>query len=435
MRVHISVLSFFEKGDLILKRYAIFLIIAQIYVFVLADLVGAVTIWDTPKTTVQQHQLTYLYVRDEYQLRYAINGLPVGSYQVRANFWTNTGTYYDVIFDNPTKIAYLTCNGIYIFEMLDRDGNTIAETNQIKTSKIKSPACKSYENAGLKNELNVKVEDLELGNGEVKLTFDNSTNASRYVLYKNGDQMMVIEGIHISDSNYFYVIDDGMYTVAALDANGNLISSSDYIHSFTGDGSNGNGNNGGNNGGSDDDNKCSTIICECINELKSALSGKFDDLSTQLVSMNNVLDQIKGNLDDQLNDNKQIINELKDVNSELDNINNQLTPSTNPTFDNVDIPDLEDFGGNINVESKTDNTIYFEDFGQAAEPDLLPSIVEPSFNWSDGDLTVSPTNQILVDDPVDVSGPLDVLDALTPDTPLEPEDQEYELRWKSEQYP
>src|SRR5690606_7657831 len=178
------------------------------------DVVGAAAMWDSPRTTVQAHQLIFLRVRDEYQLRYAINGLPSGTHQVRANFWSTTGTYYDTVFENPTGIAYLTCNGTYIFEVLDSSGQTISETTQIKTTKINAPACKSYENGGLRNDLNAVYND------EDESAYIENLDSNYYEVWRDGELDHRLHKDTIANNgNKKDIIGfpDGSYTIVAKD--------------------------------------------------------------------------------------------------------------------------------------------------------------------------------------------------------------------------
>lgn len=226
------------------KKLVIMMLVVQFGTFLFAFSASAAP-WSPPQSPVQQHQLSFLSVRNEYQLRYAIGGLPEGTYQVRANFWSTTNVYYDTVFDNPTKIAYLTCNGTYIFEMLDVNGNTIAETVQIHTTKIKNPPCQSYENGGLKNDINLKGEIN--GDGHLELTWDAIPGAKQYEIYvdgifydSNADSLTVTK---------FYGDDmDKLITIVALNDQDQVIGSGDYIRDVS-EGGNGGNNGGGDNGG------------------------------------------------------------------------------------------------------------------------------------------------------------------------------------------
>ena len=372
--------------------------------------VGAATI---------QHWKVYLAVFDQYKVTYQ---QPTGTQSMLVNFTSPTGVNYDITFSPPSGTVYLTCKGVYDLIFRDAASNEIGSFMGIETDKIKKGTCSSYDNPQGSNSINAGYTTSD--DGKYSLYFDRELGSTDYTDIYLNDEL-----ITSTIESFFYDVPKGVYTLVRKDVNGDVLSVSDLVIPNIDDlGS----DNGGNDGGNDE--ACATLICECIQQLQSALSGKFDVLSDQLSTLNGTATAIKNDFTQQLQDNQQIINELKDVNTELDNINRHLTPSSNPTFDTIDVPDLEDFGGNINVDRQTDNTIYFEDAGQAADPGLLPPISEPNFDWSDGDITVSPTDQIIVDDPVEVSEPLDVFDALIPSTPLQPEEQDFELRWKSEQY-
>lgn len=250
-----------------MKKVTIIMLILQLFLIVKVDVLSAAA-WEPPRTTVQNHQLTFLRVRDEYQLRYAINGMPAGTHQVRANFWTSTGTYYEVVFDNPTKIAYLTCNGTYIFEMLDSTGNTIAETKQIKTTKIANPACKSYENGKLHNDLDAKYNSTTQ-----QAELPQRNDVDYYELYYNGDRIQSNHNDSVILGGNKLNLDghpDGSYTVVAIDKNGNILGSFDFTKGGQDEEMNndsaGSGNGSGGNGGGE--NACGDA-CDWI---KSALA-------------------------------------------------------------------------------------------------------------------------------------------------------------------
>lgn len=216
----------------------------------------AAAMWDQPKTKVQAHQLVFIRIRDEYQLRYAIRGLPEGTHQVRANFWSASGTYYDVTFDNPTGVAYLTCNGTYIFEMLDASGRTIAETRQVITKKISDPACRSYENEGLKNDFAGSFKDNPDGSKQV--TWAADPNIAVIHVYKDGEFIKEYnasnkheierDGTHVADFS-----DPGLYSLIGFDALRRYLGSIDFVVGDGGkaglvDDDNDDGNDGGCNG-------------------------------------------------------------------------------------------------------------------------------------------------------------------------------------------
>ena len=249
-----------------MKRITIIALILQLFVVFKIDIVGAAA-WSPPNSTVQNHQLTFLRVRDEYQLMYALDDLPAGTYQVRANFWSTTDVYYSTVFDNPTKVAYLTCNGTYIFEMLDSSGNTIGETRQINTTKIANPPCQSYENAGLKNDINA-AGNVNSDKSAVDISWNQVSGADKYQFYFNGELMGdVTEGVSFAGypTNGKY---NGLYTIAAVDSDGNVLSSGDFIvnepgHGELGDGDGSGGNGDGGSNGSCDACKWLTDMLAC----------------------------------------------------------------------------------------------------------------------------------------------------------------------------
>lgn len=230
-----------------MKRIAIIAILLQLFIF--ADHVSARDIWYTPNAPIQTHQLIYLSVRDEYQLRYKIGGFPQGTTQARANFWAASGAYYEVVFDQPTGIAYLTCNGIYIFELLDASGNVLAETTQIVTHKIVNPTCKSYENTGFKNTMNGKVEQRPEGGASIE--WDIQPNTHKYEIYKDGELWHQFLESSNQGKQTMAIFPNGAYTIWAVDANGNYVGTFDFLIGADdgsdggGDGDNGNGSDGG----------------------------------------------------------------------------------------------------------------------------------------------------------------------------------------------
>lgn len=429
-----------------MKKLTISLLFLQLYLLIYPIAAGAQTMWDPPRSPIQSHQLVYLAVRDEYQLRYAIGGLPSSTYQVRVNFWSTTSVYYSTVFESPTGVAYLTCNGTYIFEVLNTSGVTISETMKVVTYKINNPTCSSYENSGLKKENFNGYFDSD---SKTLYIDSKDNNFDYYKVYKDGLWSMSFA----ANENDLIDIDfslhgDGAYTVTGHygminDDDGN-VPVQGYIDFLIG-GHDENLNDDHNNGGGDptdpeDNDDCVTLICQCIAELKNAIGDKLDQVAANVSTLKPVLDDIKGNLDQQLLDNDEIINELKDVNTELDNLNQHLTPAVTPEIDQYPELDIENFMPDIDVERQTDDTVYFTDSGEAADPGPLPPIRDPDFNWSDGENTVSPSDPLEHDDPLTVDEPLEVdqaltpWEALTPDEALIPDtDIEYRLRWKSEE--
>lgn len=351
-------------------------------------------IWNTPKTTIQNSQLVFLKVRDEYMLRYAISGLPTNTYQVRANFWSTTNVYYSVIFDNPTGVAYLTCNGTYIFEMLDVNGNTISETTQVKTTKIVSPTCSSYENIGLKNELDVKPVIAESDGSTIVNVQGIPSNAVIIEYWQNGEYKFSADVDSPGRSVGPGAEDNGVWTIVARDSNGNVIASTDIIVGGNDGGGNTGGNNGGNNGGGEDysDGSCyngcqwitDALNCpawdDFMREWKSMLQQVYQPPNWQQVA-NVMRDTIVPAIGQELlNKSPQIADIFAD---EFTSREKQVTPAptTPPTY-TPDLPELNDLPQEIQFDLSNDIPNFEPDYTDS-EPFTIPNPFDLQLSDSD----------------------------------------------------
>lgn len=204
-----------------MKKIAGILILIQVCSFFLIGVqtVAARDIWEYPESMLIDTQKFYYANRDVYLLSY--RGYPISDSSV-LNFWSDTGTYYDLESTNrPSGSYYLTCNGTYILELFNA-GVKVAETAQIVTTRIEQPACQSYTNADeLKNDLVVSEEDN--GDGTITLNWDVQSDADHYDVYQ--------DGVKVGDTTgSSYQIDEvGTYTVVAVNAEGDILGESDYI--------------------------------------------------------------------------------------------------------------------------------------------------------------------------------------------------------------
>ncbi|WP_336791159.1 hypothetical protein [Paenibacillus sp. MMO-177] len=213
------------------KKTTQLLVVLQLLALLVTTAVSAAP-WSVPESPVIGSQLIYLSTRDEYWLNYY--GWDESADSSRLNYWTTTGTYYSAESHNPPNGSwYLTCNGTYILEVF-ANGVKVGETKQWTTTKIKNPACRSYDNAdSLKNDLGVAVTDN--GDGTSTMTWNSIPGANHYDIYKDGNKIGETTGTSTK------IDSAGGYTVSAVDSNGNVIGESDYIapQPSTGGGSDG----------------------------------------------------------------------------------------------------------------------------------------------------------------------------------------------------
>lgn len=238
----------------------------QLIIFIPTEKVAAETtvpMWQ-PTFPTQPYQLIFLRVHDEYQVRYAISGLPTGTHTVKANFWSDQNRYYSVIFNNPTGIAYLTCNGTYILEMLDVSGNKLQETAKIVTHKIENPSCDSYEKGSLKNPLNAWYDA-----ATNTIEWDEHPQAFKYHIYKDGESIATLTSF---GSTRFEGRGDGIYTIEAVGTGGQSLSLSDVIVGSGGNTGINDGNSEGESGGDDGGNDGGESGCDACTWLTDALA-------------------------------------------------------------------------------------------------------------------------------------------------------------------
>ncbi len=127
---------------------------------------------------------------------------------------------------------------------------------------------------------------------------------------------------------------------------------------------------------------CGTVVCECIEQLKSVLHGDLESISLS-INQGNAINQQNGQKLDIVNNN---LSDLKviatDIKNEIISLHDEF--ETDVVYD---VPSMKDTS-NLLDENKptqpttkfTDNTIYFEDSGSAEIPGALPSTPEPK-HW------------------------------------------------------
>lgn len=158
----------------------------------------------------------YVPYRDEYRADYTA---PSGTAKYQLYFKTANGTVYTLDYTSrPTGIHYLTCNGTYTLNFFDSSGALIGKTDEMITTSIANPACKSYteDEANGRNGLNARVD----GN---QITWDKPSGADKIEIWKDGQKLGEVNG----DSTEYPTSGDGSYSIVAKDPSGNILDQSD----------------------------------------------------------------------------------------------------------------------------------------------------------------------------------------------------------------
>ncbi|RJG23301.1 hypothetical protein [Paenibacillus thiaminolyticus] len=362
--------------------------------------------------------------RDQYRLDFW--GLPTNAKQVRLHFTASSGAQYDREWpiDEVGGTLYLTCNGRYQLQFLDSSGSVISTVDDLSTGQIQSPTCESYPDPYPRDDLGAEVTmpactDPSPGSGLPKVTWTGVPGAESYDIYKDGQK------IGSTTDTEYDLPGDGSYTIIGRDRDGNPVGESDVNTPWLGTGGD----------------SVADAICKCIEDLKPVL----EEIRDNTQPIHDDLQLIHGDL---LVTNDQ----LQQANGSLREIIRQLTPTREYQLPKPIVkPDLYDPGDVMDRPYQNQQT-YFRDAGDAATPDAMPAAPEPK-NWEhdgvrlhqDSPITPDPVmkrDEDMKKEPDMRREPDMQLDeVLTPDpemvqdNPLQMQDEEYKLRWKSSEYP
>lgn len=362
--------------------------------------------------------------RDQYRLD--IWDMPSSTQKVRLRFTSSSGIEYDREFsvDEIGGTLYLTCNGSYQLHFLNDSGSVVSSVNNLTTGKIQSPTCESFPEPFPRDDLGANVtlpgcSPVEPGSGLPKVKWTDVPGAESYDVYKDGQL------IGTTTDTEYELPGDGSYTIIGRDKEGNPVGESDVNTPWIGSGNDSSAN----------------TICQCIEDLKPVLEEIRDNTQPIHDDLQAIRDELV-----QAND------QLQQANSSLDEIIRQITPTQEYELPRpIEKPGLYDPGDVMDKPYQNDQT-YFQDAGDAATPDAMPVAPEPE-NWEqdgvrldqddpikpdpemkrdeemkkDADLKKEPDMQrdeVLKRDPEMIKGP-----------DLKVQQEDYDLRWKSSQYP
>lgn len=398
-----------------------------------------------PTSDFKNSKFYYLEHRDSYRLDLWQN--PSKSTSVKIIFTADSGLKYERIWpiDEVGGTLYLTCKGKYDLQFLNDKGRIIKTARNFKTPEIKNSVCTSFPEPVPKDDLNAKVElpacSGGVGNDDLpKASWTAKDGADHYDIYKDGEKVGTTTGTEIKLPG-----GGGSYTIVAKDPSGNVVGESDvntnYIDSINGSGSN-------------------SSVCACIAELSDVM----DEIGSYVYSIHEDLhetNKLLGDVKDKLDGVNDRLDGVKDA---LDEVVRQITPTREyPLPKPIQTPEL--YKPSDVMDQKYENKkTYFTDQGDAPVPDAMPIAPEPA-DWEVNGQKMKPQAEIKPDTPL-ISEPvlnqdavlqkeadLKADSALIPDPvlkqneviPKDPElkadqymeadQQEYELRWNSSQYP
>lgn len=270
------------------------------------------------------------------------------------------------------------------------------------------------------------------GNGNVTLSWSPVDGAAGYQVIQNGQ---VVE--NLTPNTSVTIPNNGQVRVIAFDDHSQVITSEEMQLGDTPiDPTN----------PTDPLEKCSTAICNCINQLKPVLDQIDQNTGGMLGQVGQLLaktDEVKAAVQDVK---QAIINESSAIRQEIRSLHNEFVPNQQnniPLPDNVKVPKLEDNKPPMREGVFTDNTTYFSDQGEAAAPPAFPQAPEPSSSWDDGKGGTITKQQPLTKEPVRTREPVKQRDPVKQkDQPLQRDpvptkdttDYKQQLRWRSDQY-
>lgn len=362
------------------------------------------------------HKFFYQDYTDYYRLDYS--GEPSSTATLKLVYTSPTGVVHEKTWpkEETGGTFYLTGKGTYKLLFQDASGQTVGYIQDLDTTGIQVPVNNSFPNPFPKNDLNASMTGNACGQDQStpnEVTWDAKEGASSYDVFKDGQK------IDSTTDTKYTLPDSGSYSVVAKDSNGNVLGESDINTPYVQENSSGG---------------TTPTVCDCIEELKPILTEIADNTSAihlDLQETNKKLDQVNDNL-------KEVIR--------------QLTPTkTYPIPNPIQTPDLYEPAEAAPSVYENNNT-YFTDQGDAVTPDAMPSAPEPVPWVSEDGKTMKQDPEIqkdanMVTDPVMQSDPIMQKDQdmklspelirdpeLKQDAPLQVEDQNYPLRWKSSYY-
>jgi len=361
-----------------------------------------------------KHKFFYMDTRNEY--RFDFSNVPKDASTVKLTFDSPSGNSYDREWPVGEVLGtlYLTCNGTYTVSFHDNLGLGIGTVGDLKTVKITNGSCNSYPETKPKNDLNAKVEkstcDPNGGSGS-KLKWD-AKPGSNYDIYKDGQKVGNVSG------GEFPISEGGSYTVVERDPSGNPTGNESDVNTPYID------EKGGNNNGNSE---IINGICKCIEDLKP------------------VLEEIRDNTAPIHDDLVTIHKDLVQIDGTLNEIVRQLKPTKEYSIPSV--VEKPDYFKPKPIADKPfyDNNTYFTDQGDAPAPPSMPVAPDPK-NWKYNGVEIKQGESFKVDpemkqDPnmqqdaelkQDVNLEQDPF--LNQEQPLEIQEQNYPLRWKSSDF-
>jgi hypothetical protein len=367
------------------------------------------------------YDLNYLDYRDEYRLDYWNVPQETTSYTLK--FTSDTGTYYETNYNMvPTGIHYLTCNGTYEMAFKDSSGSQTGTTGQFVTNQLVNPSCNSYPEQSGTDDLNLQATDN--GDGTFTLEWDNYTGAAIYEIYKDGQK------IGETTQPTKIITGDGAVSVIAKDSTGTIIAQSDIRIQVVQSSSE-----------TDEVAYVNTEILEVLESLRP------------------IFEKIERNTGDTVTKLVLVLNELTEIKVLVEEFKNEFQTDIvyeAPTLNQTDYPTvtLDTYKPPMREEGVfTDNTIYFEDQGDALSPPPFPTAPEPVETWKVDDLNSVSKQLPLTKEPINTRDPTPTRDlpqtkepsltrdlpqtrepVRTKDLPLQQDKTTYPLRWKSSEY-
>lgn len=248
------------------------------------------------------------------------------------------------------------------------------------------------------------------GNGNVTLSWSPVDGAAGYQVIQNGN---VVE--NLTQNTSVTIPDNGQVRVIAFDEHSKVITSEEMqLGDAPGpiDPTNPN-----------DWEQCANQICQCIQSLKPTL------------------DQIQQALGDVLSKMADLISAVNGVRDSVDAVKQQLVPTQSypvNTVDSYNLPTIETNKPLMHESGKfQDNTTYFSDKGDAAEPPAFNSAPEPATKWKDANGNeVSKENTLQKEPPKQRETVKDRAPVPTREPPPARDLTDYrqKLRWQSDQY-
>lgn len=378
-----------------------------------------------PGSPFDNYKHFYVDYRDYYRLDYW--DAPSSATLVKLVFTSDSGAVYDREWPigEVGGTLYLTCSGTYDMHFVDGSGNAVSSVSGLATSSIQNNVCSSYPEPVPKDDLNANVtmpacteETSGSTPGLPKVSWDAVPGADRYDIYKDG------ELIGSTPETNYDLPGDGSYSIVGKDQGGNVVGESDVNTPYIGA----------------EVNSDADAICQCIRDLEPIL--------------NEIRDNTQAIHQDLQETNKQ----LGEANENLKEIIKQLTPTKDyPLPTPIVEPDLYE-PDEVMPESYENDQVYFTDPGAAETPDSMPAAPEPEA-WEMDGVTMEPETELVPDEPltadpvIQPDAPMTsepelqadpeinpdqelILDPeLEADPPMQVVEEEYELRWRSDQYP